>query len=498
MAKLFLQTSKTEGGAKLYARFRLGSKVLWVSTGYTVDVKEWRKAEKSIAAMTRLLTKDEMIKKLLQCIDDNRDKIRTAEDKQILVDAFSRIVNAEVYKADEYLKEKEKKDAEQAKKSILGFYNYFMDGIQSGMIKHGGKNYSDGSVKVWKGFGNYLREYLHDNADVTFDDITKPFADKFITLLEHKQFMAKSINKNTICFRKLCNLAAEEGINNNAVSLKVWKEKTVGDEEKKVEVYLTTDELDALYNMKLEGMKDQARDLFFLGYLSCQRFSDYGRLTRKNFVQTESGLTVIALTQKKTGTYVEVPVTDGRVLEICEKYNFKFPVMSDQKINRYIRLALKELSLSLPSLKEEHSTLLSFNERRSERNYMNLYNKVVKGMHLTTDERNEYMKLKTYAEEHGNEDGKHLFARNAAEEVVKYKYELITSHTARRSGVTNLYKTGLLDTREMMSISGHRSEKVFEKYIRVGTREQAERVAAKLSKQKEGNTRKEEFPMKKE
>ena len=46
--------------------------------------------------------------------------------------------------------------------------------------------------------------------------------------------------------------------------------------------------------------------------------------------------------------------------------------------------------------------------------------------------------------------------------------------------MTNMYKSGLLDTRQMMGISGHQSEKVFESYIKIGIREQARRTAMRL------------------
>ena len=65
---------------------------------------------------------------------------------------------------------------------------------------------------------------------MSFDDISKPFADKFSLYLEKQGYMANTVNKYVVCFRKLCNIAAEEGINNNAVSLRVWKERTVHDD----------------------------------------------------------------------------------------------------------------------------------------------------------------------------------------------------------------------------------------------------------------------------
>ena len=56
--------------------------------------------------------------------------------------------------------------------------------------------------------------------------------------------------------------------------------------------------------------------------------------------------------------------------------------------------------------------------------------------------------------------GSPLYMRDEDGNVLMYKYELIVSHTARRSALTNLYKTGMFDNREMMAISGQKSERV--------------------------------------
>ena len=70
------------------------------------------------------------------------------------------------------------------------------------------------------------------------------------------------------------------------------------------------------------------------------------------------------------------------------------------------------------------------------------------------------------------------------------KYELVTSHTARRSGATNLYKLGVLSDQEIRSITGHQSQKVFESYIRIGISEQAQRVGDKILAAKKAKKKK--------
>ena len=53
------------------------------------------------------------------------------------------------------------------------------------------------------------------------------------------------------------------------------------------------------------------------------------------------------------------------------------------------------------------------------------------------------------------------------------KYELIKTHTARRSGATNMY-LACISTLEIMKVTGHKTEKDFLKYIRVTKEETAE------------------------
>ena len=54
------------------------------------------------------------------------------------------------------------------------------------------------------------------------------------------------------------------------------------------------------------------------------------------------------------------------------------------------------------------------------------------------------------------------------------------SHTARRSGIANLYLTGLFDTVQMMSISGHKDQRTFFDYIKLSSDEIADKIMEKL------------------
>lgn len=57
-------------------------------------------------------------------------------------------------------------------------------------------------------------------------------------------------------------------------------------------------------------------------------------------------------------------------------------------------------------------------------------------------------------------------------EFVKKKWELVSTHTARRSGATNFYKQGL-PKRSIMLLTGHKSEKQFDAYVKLTAEENA-------------------------
>src|SRR5690606_20228421 len=49
---------------------------------------------------------------------------------------------------------------------------------------------------------------------------------------------------------------------------------------------------------------------------------------------------------------------------------------------------------------------------------------------------------------------------------IKLKYELISSHTARRTFITRLLRKGLLPE-QIMKITGHRNRRSFDEYVKI-------------------------------
>jgi integrase len=64
---------------------------------------------------------------------------------------------------------------------------------------------------------------------------------------------------------------------------------------------------------------------------------------------------------------------------------------------------------------------------------------------------------------------------NKTIQIIKPKYDWITTHTARRSFCTNEFLAGT-PVKLIMKISGHKNEKDFYKYIRVTPEEAAQKI----------------------
>lgn len=302
-----------------------------------------------------------------------------------------------------------------------------------------------------RNFLGVMKRYYSKNP-FTWTDINKQLTDNFLCFMESEGYMIKSINKYLSVFRAMVGYALEDGLHDNSNALRAFTKKRVKDSDKVKEIYLTVSEIQSLYDMKLEGEQELIRDVFLVGCYTCQRFSDYSRLERENFTTTAKGTKIVRIIQKKTGNSVVIPILNDNLLHIEEKYNYEIPKVSDVVLNRYIKQILKQLSKSVPSLKRMERTLLTMKERALE------------------------------------EQGRATFEHDAKGFVVKPRYELVSSHTARRSGITNLYLTGLYDSFQMMSISGHRDERTFTEYIKLSSDEIADGIARKMNERTNNQT----------
>ena len=508
MRGFFLRVTGKKANGHLYYRFNREGVGMTIWTGINVDVKKWDAAIQSPTKWSDYTSEERYIddegkesfrptegSRVKHLMDDivgcvnkiisegkgqkGADGKISDEDKLYFQKSIDNIVNREAFE------QKKKADVDNLN-HIVAFYEWFIKGIESGEITHHkGVGYAQNSIRLWKAFRKDLYELVSEH--MTFEMIDKFFVDKFYHYLDKQTMLSTTKNQKIAQMRKLCALATEYGKNNSAYSVAAWKAKYVEKNDKRTNIYLTDEEIDALYDLKLEGIMAVVRDMFFIGCMTCQRYSDFKRINKSMFRKNSDGIPVICITQQKTGSYVEIPIVDDRIIEVCERYNFKFPQMSSVYFETNVRKIARELAKTVPSLNEIYVTKITLTEAESEKNYARILAKREGGEWLTISERQS---LKLFMQFRTCYDGIHLWERDEQGNVLKPKYALISTHTARRSGITNLYKTGLFDSRELRAMSGHHSDKVLDIYIKTTTSEQSTRIYDKLTKLKNERTAK--------
>ena len=465
MSNYFLRTKKEKGTASVYLRVQKRNPKLniLVCSKVSVDIQQWDKVTQDVAKWNDYCkTQDgRKVKETLDSISsaiDNLisqgiyDKARIDEVVEAIVfreeRERQRIQEEEERQEQERLRQIKEQEEEARKADVILFLENFLEGIKNGRIKNGAENYTLNTCKVWSNFLGILKRFIQISP-FTWKDINKALADRFVSFMEKNGYMVTSINKYIICFKAMIQNAMDQELHNNLIALRAFSKKKIQETDKAKEIYLTKAELQALYEMPLEGLKDKVRDVFLVGCYTCQRFSDYARLEQENFTKTAKGTKVVRIVQEKTGNDVVIPILNDNLLHIAEKYGYDIPKVNDVILNRYIKQILKELSSTVPSLARKERTLLTMKEREKEK------------------------------------QGLVSFERDNKGNVIKPRYELVSSHTARRSGITNLYLSGNFDTYQMMSISGHRDEKTFYEYIKLSSDEVADSIAKKMDERKE-------------
>ena len=139
MALFFLRTKRETGESPLYTKIRRNGMQMYICTGIRVDVQEWNKAQKSLSAMRRYENTEEGTKvhdlqmKVTKAIDMlyAENKINTKEDKAIIEQALSAIVNGTV----EEIQQTAKVVTAKSRTTVLGFFDYFYAGISDGSIR---------------------------------------------------------------------------------------------------------------------------------------------------------------------------------------------------------------------------------------------------------------------------------------------------------------------------------------------------------------------------
>lgn len=253
---------------------------------------------------------------------------------------------------------------------------------------------------------NFLKEFSERKKQrITLDNFTPTLFEE----IRSYAFQERGLSNNyfstlTNRYKSLLSWAFDHGYHKN-IDYKRFK----APEKPKEIICLYKGELFNLYEFEFESKKlERVRDVYCFGCFTGLRFSDIKDLKQEHIKGDEIQKVII-----KTKEFTKIPL-NKYALEILNKYkDYKdpLPTISDQKFNQYIKEACKLVGIDQPINVTRYS------------------------------------------------------GGNAIQDT-KPKYELITSHTARKTFTTNSLIFGMSES-VVKKITGHKKDENFQRYVRL-------------------------------
>jgi integrase len=269
-------------------------------------------------------------------------------------------------------------------------------------------------------FRGLLQSYVKKYGinSVDLKNIDFDFEERFTKFL----FTDRNYNVNSLDGAKaqvaaFMNYAVERGLTTNLTFKKFSREKAEVDT-----IALTDKEIDAIYKLKLEpGTDSLIRDMFCFNCLVGLRFSDVILVNKEKRTGD-----YLKFQDIKTGKMIVAPLRE-RAIKILERNNNRFKEIS----NSHFNMRIKEVAKQIPMLQEK-------------------------------------------VEIHTTNGG------IRKDEIVS-KWEIIGSHTGRRTFATNAIKAGI-PAHVVMKITGHKTYAAFQRYIRIDGQMSAEFMMSEFKK----------------
>ena len=277
---------------------------------------------------------------------------------------------------------------------ILSFYLFVEDFLNDN------KQFKKTTIADYRRTISLIKEFEESKKyKITFDSITMRFYDKF------KAFIMGDLSQSTNTFGKrikviktLLRASYDRGYHtNNIFDNKGFKKL----EEIKKKVYLTLEEIRLLEVVDLIPRLDKIRDCFLIMCYSGLRISDLKAVNKSNIDEDKN--TTLHIQMYKGQGFLSIPIMP-KALAIIKKHDYKLPIISENKMNKYIKEAGKEAGIDDIFMQDGFSYK---------------------------------------------------------------KYEKISNHTARRTFATLSHLHSDLGIRDLMQLFGHKKESTFQRYVQV-------------------------------
>lgn len=319
--------------------------------------------------------------------------------------------------------------------TLLGFFEDYMKNLK--YIYRKGQPYpvSPRTKQKYATTLTHLKAFAATKRNgLDFADIDLEFYQDFVNYLRTKvtvkatkaepnpkiivEMADNTVGKYISTFKTVLRAATEAGVNKNLI---FQSKKFATLTEDVTNIYLTENELEVMYKLDLSASTslERIRDVFLIGCYTCLRFSDFNNILPEQIYKSDKG-TFIKLNTMKNDTEVVIPL-HWIVSEILKKYKFKLPKNTTNKnFNEYIKVVGQQAGINEPVS----------------------ISRIKGGVKIAT---------------------------------TSPKFQLITTHTARRSGATNMYLSGI-PAISIMKITGHKTEAVFMRYINMSAEDNANKL----------------------
>ena len=320
---------------------------------------------------------------------------------------------------------------EQEHYEIIPFYDWFLRTYSTNPLPSTGKPLADSTRKTYNNAYNIVKRFVSEEYDLTYDKINKKFYYDFLDWLYSQDYSTSYVGTQIKILKTMMEAAFDLEYHNNKDYTKKFFKKPTAETDN---IYLDEKELQIIHEksfqeyrtiilnngVKLSGDKlERAKDIFLISSFTGLRVGDAKRL-KKQSIFSLRGKKYFQIMTNKTTKPLSIPI-HPIVQEVLDKRNGELPeMMPDQHIN----YALKKIG-KIAGIDEE------------------VEKKNTKGGQIRT-------------------------------ETFK-KYELICTHTGRRSFCTNAYRAGVV-AQDIMAISGHKTERSFMLYLKLGESQKAEKI----------------------
>ena len=314
---------------------------------------------------------------------------------------------------------------------LLDYIYKFLEQMDRMENNRGGLGLAKGTQKYYKTLYNIYKDYeaLQEKEGVsriTLQHATIEQIEGFRDYLIKQKYAQATITKRIMSIKAVVNHAKRRGIAvSNSFSDFRNARKQIKDKEEII--YLTEGEISQITNTDLDlpPYLQNTQRIVIIHLAIGQRVSDIMKLKKGSFRAEKDGTFTAVIRQQKTGKQVNIPIIGEQALEVIRTGLFR--AISDQKYNDYI----KELGM-----RAGINTIIKAKERK---------------------------KIKTGF-------------RNIETEGEKYKF--ISSHTFRRTALTQLYQKGIPEY-HILQISGHSKSETLHSYLGIDPNKEAQTLELK-------------------